>query len=424
MRRVTNLARRLTTASLLAALAFGVYTNGYLQQATDSVPSSLVAATLLTDGSFRLDRFADALREVWGAEPYFLSETRRGLMSIYPPATGLLATPVSALALLTTQATAPKEVIAVAHRSERYAAALITAAAVMVFSFLCWQLGFNDWLTVGLTLFYAFGSQAFSTSSQLLWQHGPGTLFVLLAFLWFGRLRMWAAPAGTVSFALAWAIAVAIRPMNVLLVGPLVVLALYRFPGVRAYTLLPGVLVGLPATAYNLYYFGTLGGGYGTQPLLFSAANLASGLPGLLLSPGRGLFLYFPVALVVLAMAPRRCVLRDDMARAALSAVILAIMLFASYEHWHGGVSVGPRYLSEAEAILLVLFGVAWQTLPQRRKMPLGVLCFALLLPYSVFIQGVGTYSDAPSRWNFERTPDGVAALWDFRNNPIVHAFR
>jgi hypothetical protein len=56
--------------------------------------------------------------------------------------------------------------------------------------------------------------------------------------------------------------------------------------------------------------------------------------------------------------------------------------------------------------------------------MPLGVLCFALLLPYSVFIQGVGTYSDAPSRWNFERTPDGVAALWDFRNNPIVHAFR
>ena len=102
MRRVTNLARRLTTtASLLAALAFGVYTNGYLQQATDSVPSSLVAATLLTDGSFCLDRFADALREVWGAEPYFLSETRRGLMSIYPPATGLLATPVSALALLT-----------------------------------------------------------------------------------------------------------------------------------------------------------------------------------------------------------------------------------------------------------------------------------------------------------------------------------
>lgn len=408
----------------VAAVALAAYLNGHLQHATDSVPTSLVAVTLLSEGTFRLDRFTEALTETWGAEPYFLVRTPRGVMSIYPVATGLLAAPVLVPALLTVPATTPKELIAAAHRSERYAAALITAASIVVFALLCWQLGFSDRLAVGLTIFYAFGSQAFSTSSQLLWQHGPGTLFILVSFLCFARLRVRATHAAAVCFALAWAIAVAIRPMNVVMVGPLVALALFRFPRVAVYALLPAVLVGLPVITYNQHFFGTLGGGYATQPLAFALTNLSSGLPSLLLSPGRGLFLYFPVAAVALVMAARRRVLHDDVGRAALAAVILIVLLFASYEHWHGGVSVGPRYLTEAEALLLVLFGVAWQTLPQQRKTPLAVLCFGVLLPYSVFIQVVGTYSAAPSQWNYERASEGVAALWDFRDNPIAHAFR
>jgi hypothetical protein len=245
------------------------------------------------------------------------------------------------------------------------------------------------------------------------------TALTAVAFLYFARLRDDATRALAVCFAIAWAVAVAIRPMNLLLVGPLVAVALYRFPRVAAYSLLPAVLVGAPVVAYNLYFFGTVGGGYLTTPFTFGSDA------GLLLSPGRGLFLYFPIAAVVLVLAFRRRVLADDVARAALAGAILAIVFFSSYEHWHGGIAVGPRYLTEAEALLLVLLGVVWQTLPEPRKAPLAVLCFGVLLPYCLFIQTVTTYSAAPAQWNYDRAHNGgLAALWDFRDNPVSRAFR
>jgi hypothetical protein len=271
---------RTALALLVASLAFVAYVNGHLQQACDSIPTSLTATTLLSEGSVRLDRFSTgALAERWGGElPYFLVRTPRGVVSLYPPATSILAAPLMAPVVMAPTAPANAWVEA-AHRQEQYAAALITAVSVVVFALLCWQLGFRDWLTLGLAILYAFGSQAFNTSSQLLWQHGPRVLFILLAFLYFARLREDATRALAVCFALAWAVAVAIRPMNILLVGPLLTLALYRFPHVAPYTLLPAVQV-------------------------------------------------------------------------------------------------------------------------------------------------VTTYSPAPSQWNFDRAPDGVAALWDFRHNPIFYAFQ
>ena len=221
---VDKSARRLAIALLLAALAFVVYIgNGHIHGNGDTVSASLVATTLLVDGSFRLDRFAD----MWGADgvfhhppvelAYFLTRTPRGVVSIYPVATGILAVPLMVPAILAPTATTKAQAEA-AHRQEKYAAAFITAASVVAFALLSWQLGCSDRLTVGLTLFYAFGSQAFSTSSQLLWQHGPGTLFILLAFLCFARLRVRATRAKTICFALAWALAIAIRPMNILVV--------------------------------------------------------------------------------------------------------------------------------------------------------------------------------------------------------------
>jgi hypothetical protein len=370
----------------LAALAFAVYIgNGHMHGNGDTVPASLVAVVLLTDGSLRLDRFT----EVSGPVPYFVVRTPRGVASLFPVATGILAAPFMMPAILAPTAPA-RAWIEAAHRQEKYAAALITAASVAVFVLLCWQLGFNDWLTIGLTLFYALGSQAFNTSSQLLWQHGPGTLFILLAFLCFVRLREHQTRAAAICFALAWAVAVAIRPMNVLLVGPLVAVALYRFPRLAAYTLLPAVLTGLPVVAYNLYFFGTLVGGYTQHSDSFFITRIGSGVAGLLLSPGRGLFLYFPVAAVALVLAAgRRTWTTDDIARSVLVSVAGAVLLFGAYEHWDAGYSVGPRLMTEVQPLLLVVLGLAW---PPRARV-LGAVCFGVLLPYCIFVQAVGAYS-------------------------------
>jgi hypothetical protein len=417
-------SRRMATALALAALAFGVYSgNGHIHSSNgDTLPASLVATTLLVDGGLHLDRFAD----VWRASgrfsrpaglPYFLVHTPRGVVSKYPVATGILAIPLMAPAVLAPTATVSAHVDA-AHRQEKYAAALITAASVAIFAVLCRQLGFGAWLTVGLTCFYAFGSQAFNTSSQLLWQHGPGALFILLAFLYFARLREGATRALAVCFTIAWAVAVAIRPMNILVVGPLAVLALHRFP-YKVSLALPAVFVGVPVVAYNLYFFQALRGGYVTEPP-FVVTHLPYGVAGLLFSPGRGLFLYFPVAVVALVLAFRRLRTTDDIARTVLVSFGAVVLFYGSYVHWHGGGSVGPRYLTEVQPLLLIVLGLLW---PPRAR-TLGTVCFGVLLPYCIFIQVVGAYSLGPSRWNTDRISDGESALWDFRDNPISHGFR
>lgn len=61
-----------------------------------------------------------------------------------------------------------------------------------------------------------------------------------------------------------------------------------------------------------------------------------------------------------------------------------------------------------------------WQPLSFAAQRRLGILCFGILLPYSIFIQAVGSYSAAPLLWNRDREGDYAHAVWDFRDNPIA----
>jgi hypothetical protein len=84
---------------------------------------------------------------------------------------------------------------------------------------------------------------------------------------------------------------------------------------------------------------GDFGYGYSSLPFV---TPLATGLWGLVLSPGRGLFLYAPLAFVALFAARR-------MTRARLVlcfGVPLVLLLVACrWYGWHGGSAWGPRYL-------------------------------------------------------------------------------
>ena len=74
----------------------------------------------------------------------------------------------------------------------------------------------------------------------------------------------------------------------------------------------------------------------------------------LLFDPSRGLVVFAPILLVALVALPRA---RRAMAREALLALILVpialIIFYSGYPNWHGGWSVGPRYLVPAIPFLL-----------------------------------------------------------------------
>lgn len=423
--RRSFVTRRQGMPWLVFLLTLAVYlSTGQKVGSGDAIPSSLIPITVVLHGTVRLDEFSPALKGQWHELPYFLEETAHGVMSRYPVATGLLAAPILAVPILviaSIRSPTPEQWLNHAHTLQFYAAAIITAGTVVLFWLVCASLGFGFWFGLGLTALYAFGSEAFCISSQTLWQHGPGVLCILVELLCLIRLQT--APKGAAErhiamlLSLAAASAVAVRPANLLLVGPFFVLALWQRPRLAVALVLPGCLIGAALLAYNLYFFGTVFGGYDYIVFNWSFAGFRAGLSGLLFSPGRGLFLYFPFAAVALLLILRRPdLLRQGLPAALAVSIVSGVVLFSFYSDWPGGWCVGPRYLTELEPLILILAGIAWQSLSPAAQQRLAILSFGILLPYSVFIQSVGSYSVGPLLWN----SDPHASFWSFRDNPIA----
>jgi hypothetical protein len=196
--------------------------------------------------------------------------------------------------------------------------------------------------------------------------------------------------------------------------------------------LLPGIaaprrawvwpLVGIAAAlaghaAYDVARFGTpFETGYGAQatPAAYTTPLLV-GLYGLLLSSGKGLAWFAPAAWLV--PAAWRELLRDGrrgegvLARfglgtprgraawGAIAASIVALLLYARFQHWAGDGSYGPRYLVPLLPLLLVC--VAPWLAPLRKAIPRGRARLALvLLAIGVCVQvgGVAIYFGAQMR--------------------------
>jgi len=82
----------------------------------------------------------------------------------------------------------------------------------------------------------------------------------------------------------------------------------------------------------------------------------------LLFDPARGLFVFAPVLLVAMVALPRaRQKLRRDAFVALILVPVALALVYAGYPNWHGGWSVGPRYLVPAIPFLLfpLAFGAA-----------------------------------------------------------------
>ena len=425
--------------SLLLFLAcVAVYaSNGKTLNMGDSVPARLMPVALLLDHTPMLDRFADALH-AGTPQAYYVRFTPYGLASFYPIATGVMATPVVAPAVLWlewTEKPDPARWIAVTRTLEKVAATVLTALAAVVLHALCLELGVAPGLALAAALTFAFGSQAYSTSSQALWQHGPGCLAISAALWCLVRASSSGASAGrpaalVARFSALCALAVAIRPNNVLIVGPLALVAWHRHPRHRVALALPALAGAAALIAYNELVFGTLSGGYGVAaPMSF---DFARALPGLLLSPGRGLFVYFPVTILLvllLALEPRA--FANDLAAALLAGVVATVLLTGAWSNWWGGYSYGPRLLAETQPLILLLvaLGIGALGSPSRRR-AFTVALWALL-PLQVAIQAVGTYGPpgkvpAAVAWNASPVSIDVAPQrnWDVADNPIARGLR
>ncbi len=111
----------------------------------------------------------------------------------------------------------------------------------------------------------------------------------------------------------------------------------------------------LLAISYNLYAFGRITGGYASEKW---DTPFFVGLYGLLMSSGKGLLLFAPIAYLFPWALARFFNLGKRLEAVICSGLLISFIAFhAPFWTWHGGWSWGPRFLVPIMPFLTLPFG-------------------------------------------------------------------
>ena len=108
--------------------------------------------------------------------------------------------------------------------------------------------------------------------------------------------------------------------------------------------MLPIAIIGFSLITFNLSRYGDpLNTGY--LPNETFSGVLLDGILGQLISPGRGLLLYSPILILSLAGIVPLMRRFPAEAIAALSVILIHLLLYGKWFMWHGGYAWGPRFM-------------------------------------------------------------------------------
>lgn len=303
-------------------------------------------------------------------------------------------------------------------------------------------------------LSFGLGSNAWSVSSQALWQH-PGFSFFLALAAWFlvappGQARR-NAPLYCGAALGAATLCRSTGALFVICVGLYLLVVSYRhlvghrddstryprLPPLRT-PFLQYALGGLPFAVvfglYNFYYFDSP---FTVAQAIVSArlavwkvgaagawqTDLAEGSTGLLFSPSRGLLVYSPVLFFGVAgavMAWRNLERFGPLVPLQVAALVV-FGFTATWFDWWGGWSYGPRLLIDMGVVLtLSMIPVMADVMSKR----LLLVSFVALLLYSGMVQAVGAWSYNLVGWNNLNgenvdLPEHRHRLWSLRDSQI-----
>ena len=241
---------------------------------------------------------------------------------------------------------------------------LLAGAVTVTFVFLfCVSLGYSYRPSVITAIFYGFGSMAWPLAKQPF-EHVVETLFVLLSVYYMYLFYIKERNLCFILSAVFIGIALTIRLTAILVFPALFFIGgifclqnaslkysmkiLFKHVVMYLMVLLPFIFI---IMWYNYYRFGSI---YETGYQLIAAKTgldffygtpLLTGLRGFLLSPGKGIFYYSPVALLFFpAIVP--FYKKHSSLVIAFIMIITSYLLFLSKNiYWHGDWAWGPRYL-------------------------------------------------------------------------------
>jgi hypothetical protein len=160
------------------------------------------------------------------------------------------------------------------------------------------------------------------------------------------------------------------------------------------------------------FEFGYPAAAEGGKALNTFQTPLATGLLGLLASPGKSTFLFSPPILLALLGLPR--LWRRDRGLAVITAAapVLYLLFFATYTQWEGGYCYGPRYVVPALALLGLGVGPALEAATRKTRFVAIAVFVAGLLVQALgsamsFLEAdvAGAYYDAQYNYRMSFSP-------------------
>lgn len=387
---------------LLVLVLFCVYNANRRELGlADTVPTTLLAASLVIDGDLALDEFSSMIEgeELTALGVHWTSaiQKRDGhYRSSYPVGGALLAAPLYALPVWFGAASSYQDFRMLGKLSASLMVALSAAVLMLI---LARFLPPNA--ALGWALVYGLGTGAFAVASQALWQQGPSLLCLSLA-VW-ATLRAEEAPSqGRMALAgLCLGMAVICRHLNGL---PAVLIGGYLLYRQRAHALgllAAAGLCGAFFVSYNVGVFGQLVGGimavvdsdaiqklHGVTRENLMTFPVLQGMAGVLLAPNKGALAYSPVLLLmplglIVSVRDRVHPLFYLFGPWCLG----ALLVLGSLITWWGGTAYGSRYFCEILIPWVVLTALGWRVLKARRWIRALVVALAL---YGIGVQVVG----------------------------------
>jgi hypothetical protein len=421
--------RRLRASLLIGLCCLLVY-NANLRSisAGDTYPARYLPFAIVQHHTIFLDPVAKVAAQGRGKMAFWMVPLPDGhIISLYPIVVPVLVAPlyVPAIGFMKLRGSTDARLDQFARVMEKFSASLLAALSVSLL-YLLLRRRAKASTALLLTIAFAFGTTTWVISSQALWQHGMAGLLII------GALLMLTGP-NTVPRVLALGLLLGLiggnRPPDVILAAALGACGLFwagrrRWPLLVASSALPMVVV----LFYNLRVAGNILGGYGLiGKAEFFSHELLPGVAGLLVSPTRGLFVFSPFLLFLVLVWrhwPRSGEERG-LTLAMLAAIVVQILLYAKAD-WRGGLSWGPRYMTDLLPFLI------WMLVPivdaLRRA---GRVVFMVFVGVAIVIQSIGAFCylgwiDIPLIAG-DRDPADAhkdMRVWQWRNAPYLTSLK
>ena len=404
----------------------------------DTIAASRMPFSILEYNDLYMDHYMNYYGDpiLWPGQVLF-SQSHDHYLSYYPIVTPLLVTPIYVVPYAGMKAVGvPVDMTSSAFRAlvmmmEKFSASIIAAAGCVIMYMVARRL-FRPDIALLTTLIYAFATETWAISSQGLWQHGVSELFMLLSLLVVLMNEKKPAIRNYVFLGILSALYVFNRPLDSILILPIIAYVVYPFRkdtirSIACYVL-SAAAISLPFIAYNLYFFDSVLGWYDSAAAGMSLSNLSVGLAGILVSPSRGLFVYTSIALLAIPGILYIRSVEDKRTRTLLYMSVIAVSLFllavGSYFEWWGGGCYGPRYLTDIVPFLAIFIGLFLNHALAGNFHKLLIAVIALLIILSVIVQMIGVffYPNGGYKWDDEPGLHDGSLIWSLSDTQIARS--